>query len=155
MTEQPSKHTSDPASKLDNLRQEAVHEWQDLVRFETDVERLAQDEAALISAYLKDDLIQAKSFWTDLKADMAFWETQAGRWLLQAAEPAATDSVKLYWQLHSGADVLLAGEMARDAHVRCLGCGRGVRVTGQLTLELCPECQSPAYLSLPLSGESH
>lgn len=146
MTEQPSEQPS----KFDSLREGAVHEWQDLVKFEADVERLAQDEAALIGAYLQDDLDQAKHFWSDLKADMAFWESQAGRWLLQAAEPAALDSVKLYWQLHTGAEVLLAGEVARDVHLRCLGCGSGTRISGQLTLGNCSDCGSPAYLSQTL-----
>ena len=82
------------------LQQAVEHELGDLVALELTAERMAEDEAALLGAYLSDDAEKAKGFWHDLKDELMMWEISTGQLLLSAADPTRTDWHRHGWWQH-------------------------------------------------------
>lgn len=87
------------ASVLLTLKQGVEHELDDFVALELTAERMAEDEAALLGAYINDDATRVKGFWQDLKAELDLLETSTGRFLLTAADPTRTEWYRNGWWL--------------------------------------------------------
>jgi len=73
------------------LQQAVEHDVGQLVSLELTAESMLQEEAALMGAYLREDLDHAHGFWGELKADIHTWELSAGELLLSAADPTRTE----------------------------------------------------------------
>ncbi|GAB1261236.1 zinc ribbon-containing protein [Aurantivibrio plasticivorans] len=130
---------------LERLRDTFKEEVDELVKLELDVEDLAHRKAGLLKQYLKDDLHGVQEFWEDLKAETHTLEEFAGQWLLQAANPTPLDWVKLDQYMEKGENRLMAGEIATDVELRCVGCGKLRVVDGTVTLAPCTSCGCELY----------
>lgn len=87
--------THSEAGVIFMLRQGIQQELDDLVALELTAETMAQDEAALLGAYVTDDASKAKGFWHDLKDELTMLEISTGQFLLSAADPTRTE-----WHRH-------------------------------------------------------
>ena len=142
MDETESKQQRNP---LERLRDTFKDEVGELVKMELDVEDLAQRKAGLLKQYLIDDLHGIKQFWEDLKAEAHTLEEFAGQWLLQAADPTPLDWMKLDHYIEKGDDRLMAGEIATDVELSCVGCGKIRVAEGTITLTPCTGCGCELY----------
>jgi hypothetical protein len=79
------------------VKQGVERELEDLVALELTAERMAEEEAALLGAYIADDAEHAKGFWHDLKDELLMWEITTGRLLLSAADPTRTEWHRQGW----------------------------------------------------------
>src|SRR5690606_40171981 len=71
---------------LDTVRLGAAHQMKGLIQLELTAERMVEDEAMLINAYLTDDVQHAKGFWREFKDDIEVLELEVGQWLLSRSE---------------------------------------------------------------------
>ena len=78
-------------STLHNLRDGAQRDVEALVEFELGVEGLAEDKAALLGSYIREDIHSAGNALSELKNELEFMENRAGQWLLSAADQTAID----------------------------------------------------------------
>lgn len=82
---------------LDTVRLGAAHRMEGLIQLELTAERMVEDEAMLINAYLTDDVQNAKGFWREFKDDMDVLELEVGQWLLSAADPTRVEWQDKHW----------------------------------------------------------
>ncbi|WP_193907453.1 zinc ribbon-containing protein [Cellvibrio polysaccharolyticus] len=73
------------------LQQGIEHDVGQLVSLELTAESMFQEEAALLGAYVREDLAEARTFWGELKEDFHTWEISAGEMLLSVADPSRTE----------------------------------------------------------------
>lgn len=143
----PNDYQKPPEEKnpLERLRDSFREEVEDLAKLELDVEDLAERKAALLQAYIRDDVHGVKTFWKDLQGEVHALEDFAFQWLLRAANPTAVDWLKLDQYLERGDNRLMAGEMATDAELVCVGCGRIRLVEGRAKVKPCTRCGCELY----------
>lgn len=82
-------------SSIDDLREGARHEIEDLVQLELALEAMTEERAALLRSYLQDDAHRLGTFWMGLKSEVGFLEFLAGQWILTAADPTWLDWLEL------------------------------------------------------------
>lgn len=82
---------------LDVVRLGAAHQMKGLIQLELTAERMLGDEAALLGAYVADDVRHAKGFWRELKDDVSLFELEMGQWLLSAADPTRVEWQDKHW----------------------------------------------------------
>lgn len=85
------------ASVQSTLQQAVEHDVGQLVSLELTAESMFQEEAALLGAYMREDLAEAQSFWGELKSDIHTWEMNAGDLLLSVADPTRTEWHRTGW----------------------------------------------------------
>lgn len=137
---------SSDSGALKKLRDSFRREVEELVDLELDVEDLAQRKASLLKQYLKADASEAKHFWEDLKEEISEWEGYMGQWVLQAADPTQLDWVRLDHYIEKGEGKLMAGEIAIDQELVCVGCGKLRVAEGIITISPCSNCGSELYV---------
>lgn len=130
---------------LERLRDSFREEVEGLANLELDVEDLAERKAALLRAYIREDIHGIKTFWKDLQGEAYALEDFVSQWLLRAANPTAVDWVKLNQYLGRGDDRLMAGEKATDAELVCVGCGKIRLVEGRAKVKACTRCGCELY----------
>ena len=79
------------------LQQGNEHDLGQLISLELTAESMFQEEAALLGAYLREDLAEAQTFWGELKDDVQSWEVNAGALLLSVADPTRTEWHRSGW----------------------------------------------------------
>lgn len=131
---------------LQKLRDSFRREVEELADLELDVEDLAQRKASLLKQYLKADVDDVKHFWDDLKEEIAEWEGYFGQWVLQAADPTQLDWVRLDHYIEKGEGKLMAGEIASDQELVCVGCGKIRVAEGIVTIKPCSNCGGELYV---------
>ena len=82
-------------SPMDDLREGARHEIEDLIELELVMEAMTEEKAALLRSYLQEDAHQLGTFWSELKNELGFLELLAGQWILTAADPTRLDWIEL------------------------------------------------------------
>lgn len=82
---------------LDTVRLGTAHQMEGLIQLELTAERMVEDEAMLLSAYMADDVQNAKGFWREFKDDVALLEFEVGQWLLFAADPTRVEWQDKHW----------------------------------------------------------
>jgi DNA-directed RNA polymerase subunit RPC12/RpoP len=145
---EPQNHNESkpPQTFSETLRQGAIQETEELVKFELDVEALAGREALLINAYLVEDVEAAKYYWQELKQELLLQaELRAESWLASVASPAVIDWLRLDFCMRRAASQLFAGEVAVEQELCCANCGRGFSVHGSTTLTACHSCGSEVF----------
>ena len=150
---EPQNYTeSKPAQTFsETLRQGAIQETEELVKFELDVEALAGREALLINAYLVEDVEAAKHYWQELKQELLLQaEFRAESWLASVASPAVVDWLRLDFCMHRDASQLLAGEMSAQQELCCANCGGRFSVHDSTTLTACHGCGSEVFAARPV-----
>lgn len=130
---------------LEKLRRGFQEEVEELAKLELDVEELAERKASLLKQYIKEDVHGVASFWEDLKAEAHTLEEFAAQWLLQAADPTPLDWLKLDHYIDKGEDRLMAGEIASDVELECVGCNTIRVVEGTVTLNPCSRCDCELF----------
>ena len=133
------------ANPIERLRESFRREVEELVDLELDVEELAQRKASLLKQYLKADVDGVKHFWDELKEEVLEWEGYLGQWVLQAADPTQLDWVRLDHYIEKGEGRLMAGEIAIDQELVCVGCERLKVVEGTETIQPCSNCGSQLF----------
>ncbi|UTA48757.1 zinc ribbon-containing protein [Simiduia sp. 21SJ11W-1] len=139
MHEQPKPETQ-PEDLGRQLGDGLAEEINSFVRLELAAEQMLEDEAALVGAYLKDDVAQAQSYLAELRSELLMLEARAGYWLLEAADPARLDWLRLHRHISHGEQLVMADEVAQDCRLQCLACGAVTRVRGLVTLAPCQAC---------------
>lgn len=138
---QPEQKPEPKSTDLGRQLGDAVSEEIDsFVRLELAAEQMLEDEAALVGAYLKEDVAQANSYLADLRAELMMLEARAGQWLLEAADPARLDWLRLHRHIDHGEQLAMADEVVQDSRLQCLACGVVTRVRGMVTLAPCQAC---------------
>ena len=152
MSEPQNYAESKPAKTFsENLRQGAIQETEELVKFELDVEALAGREALLINAYLVEDAEAASQYWQELKQELLLQaEFRAESWLASAASPAVIDWLRLDFCIHRDASQLLVGEVAVEQELCCANCGGRFSVQKSTTLTACHDCGSEVFAARPV-----
>lgn len=143
----PGEYQKPPEEKnpLEKLRDSFREEVNELIDLELDVEELAERKAALLRAYIREDVHGVKSFWKDLQGEVYALEDFVSQWLLRAANPTQVDWLKLSHYLGKGDNRLMAGEVAEDAELVCVGCGKIRLVEGRAKLKACTRCGCELY----------
>jgi len=143
----PDDYEKPPEEKnpLERLRDSFREEVQGLINLELDVEDLAERKAALLREYIRSDIHGVKSFWKDLQGEAGALEEFAFQWLLRAANPSPIDWLKLKQYLGHGDNRLMAGELASDAELVCVSCGKIRLVEGTARLMACTRCGCELY----------
>lgn len=91
-------HETTPHASLNlTLQQGVEHDVGQLVSLELTAESMFQEEAALLGAYVREDLAEAHTFWGELKEDFHTWEVAAGEMLLSVADPSRTEWHRSGW----------------------------------------------------------
>ncbi len=143
----PDDYQKPPEEKnpLERLRDSFREEVDELINLERDVEELAERKAALLRAYVREDVHGVKTFWKDLQGEVHALEDFVSQWLLRAANPTQVDWLKLNQYLGRGDNRLMAGEKAKDVELVCVGCGKIRLVEGRATLKPCTRCGCELY----------
>lgn len=136
----------DTPSRIEKLRESFRREVEELIDLELDVEELAQRKASLLKQYLKADVNDIKHFWHDLKEEVLEWEGYLGQWMLQAADPSQLDWMRLEHYVDKGEGRLMAGEIAIDQELVCVGCDRLKVAEGTVTIQPCSQCGSELFV---------
>lgn len=146
-----SEGSEKPETFAETLRQGALQETEDLVKFELDVEDLAGREASLINAYLAEDAEVAKAYWQELKDELLLQaEFRASSWLASAASPAVIDWLRLDFCMHRDASQLLSGETAEQQELSCVDCGKRWQAQEPQVVDPCHGCGSEVFAARPL-----
>jgi len=127
-------------STLHELRDGARRDVEALVEFELGVEGLAEDKAALLGSYIREDIHSAGTAFSELKTELNFMERRAGEWLLSAADQTPIDWLWLDLCLHKDSGQLMASETVCDQALHCLNCGASYKAKGLVTLSPCDQC---------------
>lgn len=143
----PEDYEKAPEQKnpLEKLRDSFREEVDQLVKLELDVEQLAERKLEMLRAYIRDDIHGVKTFWQDLQGEAHTLEDFVSQWLLRAADPTPIDWMKLDQFLEHGEERLMAGEMAEDVELVCVGCGTLRIVEGRAVLRPCSRCGAGLY----------
>ncbi|MGQ9425672.1 zinc ribbon-containing protein [Gilvimarinus sp. F26214L] len=143
----PDDYEKPPEEKnpLEKLRDSFRQEMEELAKLELDVEELAERRAALLRAYIRDDIHGIRTFWKDLQGEVHTLEDFVFQWLMRAANPTPVDWVKLDQYLEHGENRLMAGETATDVELVCVGCGRIRLVEGTAKVKPCSRCGAELY----------
>jgi DNA-directed RNA polymerase subunit RPC12/RpoP len=150
---EPQNHAESKPAKTfsETLRQGAIQETEELVKFELDVEALAGREALLINAYLVEDAEAASHYWQELKQELLLQaEFRAESWLASVASPAVVDWLRLDFCIHRDASQLLVGEVALEQELCCANCGGRFSVHKSTKLTACRDCGSEVFAARPL-----
>lgn len=132
-------HTSVSSGMPDPLHPSHIP-WHNAVRFELAVEELAKDELALVERYVEDDIQRAAEYWSGLKSELSWWETQAGVYCLQAADPTSVQWLQLQLRWQASASIIMAGERLQDNSMCCLQCSQSYQVIGTVDVAVCANC---------------
>lgn len=121
-------------------RYPAYTPWYNAVRFELAVEELAKNELALVERYVEDDIQRATEYWSDLKHELSWWETQAGVYCLQAADPTPVQWLQLQFRWQASASIIIEGERLQDNTICCLQCAQSYQIIGIVDVAACVNC---------------
>ncbi|WP_416886438.1 zinc ribbon-containing protein [Marinospirillum sp.] len=131
-------------------------EIQRLLDAEQEVERVTAEEASLLQAWLKRDLVDLQKHLATTGSGVAQWLALEGavlgeqvmHWLRQIADPSLLDARTLEEDLLSREDPTLyhAGELAIAGAFVCTQCDKPVEVAYTHRLEPCHRCDGRVFL---------
>ena len=126
-------------------------ELESFVRLELAAEQMLEDEALLVSAYIKEDVAEVQSYLSELGEELKLLEARAAHWLLNVADPTAIDWHRLARFMGHAEQVLIAGEVADNERLRCLECGAITKIRGLVTVQPCQNCQCDVFQRQPVA----
>ncbi len=129
-----------PPNLAGDLRQGSQRELEQIVRAELEIERLSEEEASLLGAYLKEDARAVSGFWHELKDEVELLENRTADWVLGAADQTRLEWLRLDLCTHKPSQLLMAGETVCDEPLQCLACQQKYQARGTLTLSACGKC---------------
>lgn len=132
----------------EQLSEALASEIGSFVKLELAAEQMLEEEASLVSAYLKDDVRHAQSYLADLKSELLLLESRAANWLLEAADPTSVDWLQLQRHISHGEQLAMADEVVENGRLQCLACGAVTRIKGTVTLAPCQACGCDLFKTL-------
>ncbi len=133
-------NNSEASNLAGDLRQGSRRELEQIVRAELEIERLSEEEASLLGAYLKEDARAVSGFWHELKDEVELLESRTADWVLGAADQTRLEWLRLDLCTHKPTQLLMTGEVVCDEAVHCLGCQQKFQARGTLSLPACGKC---------------
>ncbi len=84
--------------------------------------------------------VQPPGFWRELVNELVFLEERTAHWMLQAADPAQRDLLRLESCLRLTGTIRQTRETADHEYLTCLQCGYEYYARGAITVQPCHVC---------------
>ncbi|GLR64184.1 zinc ribbon-containing protein [Marinospirillum insulare] len=130
-----------------------------LAETEQEIERLTREEADLLTAWLKRDLQDLRSYLVETGKGVSDWLAQETQllseqfiyWLKQVADPSLLDARTLQEDLASRDDPTIyhTGELAMAGTFRCSSCDKKIQMAATHRLDACHRCDGRVFIRCP------